>query len=1073
MHPSPTPPQANASPPRATVKLSPLARIVASGLPALVVLVFGLVVHSAYRRTLENAAAVERGARVSRTLEQLLSRLKDAETAQRGYVLTGDESYLQPYRGVRGDAAQAIATLQRLVEPADQRARLDTLRTRVDARLAISDRIVALRRTAGEPAAEAAIRSGEGKAAMDEIRARVARLEGRQAALLALRTAAEERTARRTTALLVGGTILCGLLALGVNLILARYGWEQARTAREMEEQNHLLEEQAVELELQGQALQENAVELEEAYGALQEREERFRALIENASDVITVLAPDGGIRYESPSLERILGYTPEEMLGRNALDYIHPEDAPSVYSVIEGLTRVPGSLLSAEFRFLHKDGSWVTFESVGRNLLDHPSVNGIVANSRDITARKLVQEKETALAAEKAARAAAEHGEARIRDILESVTDAFYALDPEWRFTLANGPAERMFGAERGGLVGRNVWEVAPQAVGSPVHQAALYSMAERASVEVEAPSVLATDRWFHYHLYPAHEGVVLYARDVTESRQLQHALEQSEEAIRGLHDITASRQYTFEEKVQRLLQMGSEFFQLPAGLLSHVEGERFLVEVATESCTVATGEAVPLGDTYCSATLLSHEPVSFAHAGATEWRSHRGYARHGVEAYLGTAVVVAGRPYGTLCFTGPEPRAHDFTGAERDFLRLMAQWVGGEIERRQGEDRLRTAKEEAEAANRAKSEFLSRMSHELRTPLNAILGFGQLLEMDAADPDTAESVEQILRAGRHLLALIDEVLDLARIEAGRMSLSVEPVAVQEVVRESLDLVRHMAAEHGVALHAAAALECPYTAAADMQRLKQVLLNLLSNAIKYNRRGGTVTLTCEPVAGELLCIAVQDTGFGIPAGRLAQLFTPFERLGAEEGSVQGTGLGLALSRGLVEAMGGRMGVESMEGVGSRFQVEIPMVAAPEEGPGGETPEEESARPAAPGGTRTVLVVEDNPWNVRLLERLFSSRPDLRLEVAMTGSRGLELAREHRPDLILLDLNLPDISGEDVLQRVRRDPALRDVPILMVSGDAMRASMERMRQLGVRDYITKPYSLDKLLDTIDGHLPRD
>ena len=1060
--------RAEQSPPRAPLKLSPLARVLASALPPLVVLVFGVVVHSAYRRTLQNAAEVERGARVTQTLERLMSRLKDAESAQRGYVLTGDDSYLEPYRGVRAEAAGAIDTLRRLVAPADQRARLDSLRTTVEARLAISDRIVALRRTAGEGAAEAAIRGGSGKAAMDEIRARVARLEARQAELLALRTAAEERSARRTTLLLVGGTLLCGLLALAVNLILARYGWEQARTARMLEEQNYLLEEQAVELELQGQSLQEGAAELEAAYGAVQEREERFRALIENASDVITVLAPDGGIRYESPSLERILGYTPEEMLGRNALDYIHPEDAPAVSSVIQGLTREPGSLLSAEFRFQHKDGRWVTFESVGMNMLHHPAVNGIVTNSRDVTARKVVQEKETALAAEQAARAAAERGEARIRDLLESVTDAFYALDPEWRFTLANAPAERMFGAGRGGLVGRKVWEIAPQAVGSPLHQAALRAMAERVPADLQAPSVLALDRWFHYHLYPAHDGLVVYVRDVTDAWRLHHALERSEEANRWLHDITSSRELGFHDKVSRLLEMGSERFGLPTGLLSHVEGDRFRVEVATDTSAFNAGAEVPLGDVYCSATVLSHEPVSFAHAGATEWKSHRCYAGYTVEAYLGTAVVVAGRPYGTLCFTGPEPRAEEFTEAERDFLRLMAQWVGGEIERRQGEDRLRTARDEAEAANRAKSEFLSRMSHELRTPLNAILGFGQLLEMDAADPDTAESVEQILKAGRHLLALIDEVLDLARIEAGHMSLSVEPVAVRDVVRDSLDLVRHMAAAHGVVIDAGVALETPYTAAADMQRLKQVLLNLLSNAIKYNRRGGTVTLTCEPVDGELLSIAVSDTGFGIPAARLAQLFTPFERLGAEEGAVQGTGLGLALSRGLVEAMGGRMGVESTEGEGSRFHVEIPMVAGPPEEAEGAV---ESAG-ATPGRTRTVLVVEDNPWNVRLLERLFSRRPELRLEVAMTGSRGLELAGEHRPDLILLDLNLPDLSGEEVLHRLRRDPALREVPVLMLSGDAMPASVERMKQLGVRDYITKPYVLETLLDTIQEHLDR-
>ena len=540
-------------------------------------------------------------------------------------------------------------------------------------------------------------------------------------------------------------------------------------------------------------------------------------------------------------------------------------------------------------------------------------------------------------------------------------------------------------------------------------------------------------------------------------------------------------------EDRFDRFTRLASRLLDVPVSLVSLVDHDRQYFK----SCLGlpepwASARETPLSHSFCQHVVQSAEPLVVEDARENALvRDNLAIRDLHVIAYAGVPLTTSdGFVLGSLCAIDDKPRT--WSAGDIGALRDLAGAVMTEIELERkvehrtvalrealeaagAADRLRTARDEAEAANRAKSEFLSRMSHELRTPLNAILGFGQLLEMDAADPDTAESVEQILRAGRHLLALVDEVLDLARIEAGHMSIPLEPVAVRDVVRESLDLVRHMAAGHGVTIEAAAAVETPYAAAANAQRLKQVLINLLNNAIKYNRRGGTVTLTCEPTAGGRLCIAVRDTGRGIPAARLAQLFTPFERLEAEGGAVQGTGLGLALSRGLVEAMGGRIGVESTEGEGSRFRVEIPMAAGPQEDPEPRDAPQEETAPAA-CGTRTVLVVEDNSWNVRLLERLFTRRPELRLRVASTGSRGLELAREHRPELILLDPELPDLAGEEVLQRLRDDPALRGIPVLMLAGEAVPARAERLTQLGVRGYVTRPYVLETLLAALDEHL---
>ncbi len=386
---------------------------------------------------------------------------------------------------------------------------------------------------------------------------------------------------------------------------------------------------------------------------------------------------------------------------------------------------------------------------------------------------------------------------------------------------------------------------------------------------------------------------------------------------------------------------------------------------------------------------------------------------------------------------------------------------------ERKLAEDAMLEARAEAERANLAKSEFLSRMSHELRTPLHSILGFGQLLEMDLPRPEQAESIQQILRAGRHLLGLINEVLDIARIEAGRVSISPEPVPVGELVHESLDLIAPMAAAKRVQLQGHTAGASDQYVHADRQRLKQVLLNLLSNAVKYNRPDGTVTLALSEPAPGRLRISVGDTGPGIPADRLERLFKPFERLHAEQMGVEGIGLGLALSKRLVEAMGGQIGVETTVGVGSTFWVEAALVPSPQEQPGF----------AAAGGAerngpeRTVLYIEDNLANVRLVERILAHRPRVRLLTAMQGRLGLDLIREHRPDLVLLDIHLSDLQGDEVMRLLQEDARTREIPIVVISATEDRRILKRLLAEGARAYLTKPLDAQRLLSLLDEILP--
>ena len=386
----------------------------------------------------------------------------------------------------------------------------------------------------------------------------------------------------------------------------------------------------------------------------------------------------------------------------------------------------------------------------------------------------------------------------------------------------------------------------------------------------------------------------------------------------------------------------------------------------------------------------------------------------------------------------------------------------------RRKIEDELRRAKNEADAANRAKSEFLSRMSHELRTPLNAILGFAQLLEMDLP-PERGEEVRQILRAGRHLLDLINEVLDISRIETGQLTLSSEPVRAADLVQEAVGLVAPLAKARQISIEVLGPDPPDCYVFADRQRSKQVLLNLLSNAIKYNRAGGTVTVTCvtRPAeSGATVGIAVSDTGIGIPAGDLQRLFIPFERLGAIATDIEGTGIGLALSQRLARAMGGDIAVSSCVGQGSTFRLILPAADPP---PAVAVPATAAPSVTSPPSRRslTVLSIEDNLANTRLLEQIIARRPDWQVCTAGQGQIGLDLALARPPDLVLLDLHLPDMHGSQVLRRLKADPSTAAVPVAIVSADATPNQVERLHAAGADAYFTKPIEVGQVLAYLD------
>ncbi len=390
----------------------------------------------------------------------------------------------------------------------------------------------------------------------------------------------------------------------------------------------------------------------------------------------------------------------------------------------------------------------------------------------------------------------------------------------------------------------------------------------------------------------------------------------------------------------------------------------------------------------------------------------------------------------------------------------------------RKQVELALNKAMAVAEKANLAKSDFLSSMSHELRTPLSAILGFAQLMESGTPAPTVSQrrSIDQILQAGWYLLELINEILDLALIESGKMSLSLEPISLAEVMQECQAMIEPQAQKRGISV-AFPEFAIPYFVKADRTRVKQVFINLLSNAIKYNRAGGTVIVDHITNAAGRISIRVKDSGEGLSADQLTQLFQPFNRLGREASGEEGTGIGLVTTKRLIELMGGSIGAESTVGTGSVFWIELNLTSEGQRiGAGAIAASAAHTRVESDAPPRTLLYVEDNPANLMLVEDLIARRSDIRLLSARDGTRGVEIARACRPDVILMDINLPGISGIRALRILSEDPTTAHIPVVALSANAIPRDIEKGLDAGFFRYLTKPIKVNEFMETLDAAL---
>ena len=1124
----------------------------------------------AFKQIKGAAEARKHASVVINSANDVLSELLDAETGQRGFTLTGDEAFLEPYLAVRGSVNRHLEELRQLTSVSAAQAHLTGLAPLLDAKLAEMSQVIELRRNNDTAAALAMVRGGQGKRLMDSIRAEMKAFVQIEDGALAQHEAQFQSNMRRLFIIIAAASLFTLLLALSFAYLVYRETQHRLRHQAHLETQ-HLLEIQ-----------NETNKQLKQANVTLQVSEEKLAVTLNSIGDGVIATDAEGRVTRLNPLAAQLTGWTQAQAAGRPVNEIFHiinqETRQPAIIPVNDTLAHGTIHGLANHTLLIALDGSECAIADSCAPICDRDGqVIGAVLVFRDVTEE---------YAAQQALRDNAE----LIQTILNTVVDGIITLHASGGILETLNPAaERMFGYSAAELIGQNFGLLIPEldldqrngsleyyrasdeahasglgreVVGrrkdgssfpmemavsemwlggqryftgilrditarkraeedrnrffalsqdvlcilgfdgyfkdlNPAWEKTLgYTKAEllttpfiefvhpddRQATLTEAEKVSSGEaliafenryrckdgsyRWFQWSVTPVIEDRVMYgvARDVTGRKQEEAALLESRALQSAIfNSANFSCIATDAKGVIQIFNVGAE---------------RMMGFTAAEVVNQITpADLHDPQEVIARATALSLE---FATPIAPGFEALAFRASRGIEdIYELTKIRKDGSRFpAVVSVTALRDAEDSIIGYLLIGTDNTARWQVEE-ERKRFEQalqetniKLQIAKSAAEKANLAKSEFLSNMSHELRTPLNAILGFAQLMESASPSPAVpqAKRIAQILHAGWYLLKLINEVLDLAAIESGKLSLSKESVSLSEVMSECQSMMEPQAQQRGIRM-SFPQFDNPVFVSADRTRLKQIVINLVSNAIKYNQEQGTVVVDCTVSSPDHIRISVKDTGAGLPPEKLAQLFTPFNRLGQEVGSVAGTGIGLVVSKRLAEQMGGVIRVESTVGVGSVFCCELRSAEAPQlavqdrQADALVQPESSADAPR-----RTLLYVEDNPANMELVQELIARFPDLGLVTAVDGTLGVELARVMQPTVILMDINLPGISGIKALQILRADPATAHIPVIALSANAMPRDIEKGLQAGFFHYLTKPIKIKEFMDTLNAAL---
>jgi PAS domain S-box-containing protein len=969
-------------------------------------------------------------------VNQLLAALGDAETRQRGYSLTGDESFLEPYLAVHDSVSDHLKELRSLNLTSVARKHLDALSPLIYTKMTEMEHVIKLRRNHEMSAVSAVESSGQGKHLMELIRNEINGFIQIEKGTLAQQEAEFQLNMRHLFAIIVTASLFTLLFALWFAILIYREAQHRLKNQVLLETQ-HLLKIQ-----------EETNKQLQQANVTLQVSEEKLAVTLNSIGDAVIATDAAARVMLVNPVAEQLTGWTLAEAAGRPVDEIFHiiskESRQPSTIPVMETLRQGTIQGLANHTVLIARDGSECDIADSCAPIRDsNGQMIGVVLIFRDVTEEYTAQQ-------------TLRDNTALIQTILNTVVDGIITLHARSGIVeKANPAAERMFGYPAAEIIGQNFSMLIPeldrdQRSGSLEYYSASDEarasglgrevVGRRKDGSVFPMEMAVSEMWLGGQRY--FTGIL---RDITMRKRVE-----TERALldQRLNDQQFYTRSLFESNIDALMTTDL------SGIITDVNQQMVTLTACTREeligATFKTYFTDPDRAEAAIKKVLSGDKVT-----NYELTAHACDGRETVVSYnASTFCDRSGKLQGVVA------SARDIT--ERKRLDQVLQDKNTELE---------SARFVAEKANLAKSDFLSSMSHELRTPLNAILGFAQLLEAGNPQPTATQIVRlhQIIKAGWYLLELINEILDLALIESGKLSLSQEPVSLMDVILECQAMIEPQAQQRQIKL-TFLPFDNTLFANADRTRAKQVLINLLSNAIKYNCEQGSVEVKCMLSTPERIRISIKDSGAGLPPEKLAQLFQPFNRLGQETGAEEGTGIGLVVTKQLVELMGGAIGVESTVGVGSEFWIELirddnPQLAAEQSLPVELTPQ--TPKNAA---LRTLLYVEDNPANLMLVEQIIEGHPHVRMLSAHDGKLGIALARAHLPDVILMDINLPGISGFQALKMLREDNETAQIPVLAISANAMPRDIEKGLEAGFFRYLTKPIKVNEFMNALDDAL---
>lgn len=766
------------------------------------------------------------------------------------------------------------------------------------------------------------------------------------------------------------------------------------------------------------------------------------KAILDNAGLAIITTDTDGIIQTFNPAAVKMLGYQADEVIGKyNPTLFYDPDELKRVFkkltqkedgteSEISFVIYQHMSLKTTEWVFVRKDESKFPVK-ISHSPIVHTdgTIVGFIGAIMDITHEKQAIE-------------ALEQREAYLSSIIENQPGIVWLKDTESRFLATNEAFARSCGAQsKEHLVGKTDFDIWPEDLAKMYREDDMKVMKSGKPYRVEEPiHDHGETKWFETFKTPVFNelgeiiGTSGYSIDITNRKKNEAEIIHQAGLITSLLDSIPDIIF-YKDTKGVYLGCNPQFAEVVGKTKNEIIGKT--------DYNLFDKEIADFFRHHDNKMLEEKIPQQ-----NEEWISYP----DGRKKLIDTLKTPYRRANGSLI---------GVLGISRDIT-----------ERKKAEEEILKAKAEAENANRAKSEFLSRMSHELRTPMNSILGFAQLLEMGSLDQMQKKGVKHILNSGKHLLALINEVLDISRIEAGRISLNFEPIRANDIIIEIMDIVSHSANQRQISLVMQSSPSNQLFIKADKQRLKQVLLNLFNNAIKYNTDRGSVTVQTritrpKDPETDMLTISITDTGHGISEQNLLKIFIPFERIGAEKTITEGTGLGLSVVKRLMEAMNGGIRVESTEGVGSTFSIDFPMIISKDKNQDNNTGMSDTTQQAE-NKAGLILYIEDNLSNIELVEHIiYHHRPGIRLITSILGQNAMTLSADINPDLILLDLNLPDVHGSEVLTMLQENEKTKNIPVVIISADAMPHQLKLLMSAGAKDYLTKPLDVPTFLDVLD------